>query len=218
MTLAIPSRHDEAGATSPIMELAERAGVWRLSLEQYREMVRAGIIGEDDDVELLRGVIVKKDRGVAGKGSMGHDPIHVLVVSLLTELAVKVNCDRHHLKIQLPIECPPDGAPEPDGAIVRGAARDYAGRLPSAADTSCVIEVAHSSLPRDRGEKLGIYAAAGIGQYILINLQNNTVEVYTEPDRIGERYQATRIIARGQKLSIQLPDGILEIDAGQVLP
>ena len=104
------------------------------------------------------------------------------------------------------------------GAIVRGSVRDYTDRLPSALDTSCVIEAARSSLVRDREEKLAIYAAAGIAQYLLINLQNNTVEVYSQPDTIHERYQAMRTLARGEKLSLRLPDGLLEIDAGEVLP
>jgi hypothetical protein len=50
--------------------------------------------------------------------------LHRLVVALLTPLAGRINSERCHLQIQLPVECPPGGAPEPDGSIVRGAPRD----------------------------------------------------------------------------------------------
>jgi len=44
-----------------------------------------------------------------------------------------------------------------------------------------VIEVADSSLSRDRGIKLRSYARAGIACYWIINLLERCVEVYTRP-------------------------------------
>jgi len=181
-------------------------------------MIEEGIVPEDSTVELLRGVMVRKDRSVIGEDPKRHSPLHVLVVSLLTALAGRINCDRWYLQIQLPVVCPPDGAPEPDAAIVRGAPRDYVDRLPAAGDVSCVIEVAHSSLERDREDKLPSYAAAGIGQYVIINLQNMTVEVYEQPDAAGGQYRKRVTLERGERLELKLPDGVFGVEVGEVLP
>ena len=117
------------------------------------------------------------------------------------------------------MSCPPDGAPEPDGAIVRGEAREYVHRIPTASDVSCVIEAAHSSLDRDREDKLPIYAAAGVPQYVILNLQNGSMEVYTDPDPAGEQYRTKQTVAKTGRISLRLPDaGSLDVEARELLP
>jgi Uma2 family endonuclease len=179
-----------------------------ITVEQYHRMVEQGIVLEDGTVELLRGALVRKDRSSPGEDPMGHSPLHKLVVASLTALAGRINqSGACHLQIQLPVSCPPDGEPEPDASIVRGGPRDYVDRLPGAADVSCVIEVAHSSVQRDREVKLPIYASAGIGQYVLINLETRTIEVYSAPDRSDEQYRSKATLDRTQSLSLWLPQG-----------
>ena len=65
--------------------------------------------------------------------------------------------------------------------ILRENLQAYRQRLATAADAWCVVEVADSSYERDRGEKYRAYAAAGVEQYIIINLRNRTAE-----DRFAE--------------------------------
>jgi Uma2 family endonuclease len=190
-----------------------------ITLEQYQRMIDEGIVSEGTPVELLSGVLVRKDRSVIGEDPMAHSPLHVLVVSLISALASRINNERRHLKIQLPVACPPDGAPEPDGSIVRGTPRDYVDRLPGPHEVWCVIEVAHSSLERDREDKLPIYASAGIGQYIVINLQNNTIEQYNDPDPAAATYRTKSTITRGQNIRLSLGEGEwLDLQAGELLP
>jgi hypothetical protein len=84
---------------------------------------------------------------------------------------------------------------------------------------SCVVEVAHSSIHRDRAVKLPIYAHAGIGQYVLINLENNSIEVYTDPEPASEQYRSKTTLARADKLAIRLPQGgEFVVTAAEVLP
>lgn len=189
-----------------------------LTLQQYAAMIEQGIVPEDASVELLDGALVRKDRSVLGEDPMGHSPLHKMVVSLLAALAARINSERRHLQVQLPIACPPDAAPEPDASVVRGAPRDYADRLPAGADVSTVVEVAHSSLLRDREDKLPIYAGAGIPQYVIINLQNGTIEVYEDPDRAAELYRSKRTLDRDAVLELRLPDGVLALAAAELLP
>jgi Uma2 family endonuclease len=189
-----------------------------LTLEQYHMMIEVGIIPEDSTIEMLRGILVRKDRSVIGEDQRRHSPLHASVVSLLTQLSTRISRQQCHLQIQLPIECPPNSEPEPDGSIIRGTPRDYPDRLPGPGDVSCVIEAAHSSLERDREDKLSIYAAAGVPQYVIINLQNQTIEIYQDPDRAGERYQTHTNRQRGQTLELQLPQGVFEIQTDELLP
>jgi hypothetical protein len=71
--------------------------VRRLTVEEYQRIVKAGILQPEDNVELLRGLIVCKDRGLVGQTGRAHDPLHLLIVSKLVKLAGRVNCDRWHL-------------------------------------------------------------------------------------------------------------------------
>jgi Uma2 family endonuclease len=75
-----------------------------------------------------------------------------------------------------------DSEPEPDGAVARGAPRDYLDRHPGPADVVLAIEVADTTLQRDRGIKLRIYAGSGIPVYWIVNLAERRVAVYTQPD------------------------------------
>jgi Uma2 family endonuclease len=190
-----------------------------ITVDQYHKMIEHGIVAEDATVELLRGVLSRKDRSSPGQDPMGHSPLHRVVVAALTALAGRVNRPCCHLQIQLPVSVPPHSEPEPDAAIVRGAVRDYTDRIPGGADVSCVIEVAHSSIRRDRELKAAIYASVGIKQYVLINLENNTVEVYTDPETSAEQYRTKITLDRTQGLSLQLPDGnLFAVKTAEVLP
>ena len=149
---------------------------------------------------------------------MGHSPLHAAMVALLAQLADQINREVCHLRIQLPIVCPDESAPEPDASIVRGQPRDYVGRLPGAADATCVIEAAHSSLDRDREDKLPLYASAGIPQYIIVNLQNLTLEVHTDPDPAAEIYRSKVTVERAGTVALRLPTGEVTIEAREILP
>jgi Uma2 family endonuclease len=137
----------------------------------------------------------------------------------LTRLAPAIDTPNRHVQIQLPLVCGEDQMPEPDFAVIRGADRDYADKLPTAADAFCVLEVADPSLERDVEEKLPIYAAAGIAQYIILNLRNRTAGEYTAPDTATARYSPPTVIPETGTLSIRVgPDEILPIPLSELLP
>ncbi len=186
-----------------------------LTVEQYHRMLETGILAEGEPIELLDGLLVPKDRGEA----MTINPLHSLVVSLLLELAPRLEPFGCHLKTQSPITIEPEHEPEPDGLIVRGNPRDYVDRHPGPADVSCLIEVADSSLERDRTTKQRIFAKAGIGQYLILNLAESQVEVYEEPRITEGRYGSVRVLPKGETVSVRIPDGRrLKIEVTQLLP
>jgi hypothetical protein len=69
--------------------------------------------------------------------------------------------------------------PLPDVAVVVGAGRDYAAQHPKTA--ALLVEVADSSLRRDRTIKAHRYARAGIADYWTVNLVDRRLEVYRNP-------------------------------------
>ena len=166
----------------------DRAVLLPLTVEQYHQMIERGILVEGDPYELLDGHIVRKDRSAAGEDpmSVGHE--HIWVIQKLARLDSKLGRLGCHMRTQAPVTLPPYDEPEPDGSIVLGTEDDYTQRHPGAADVTCVIEVADSSLRRDRTIKLRIYANAGIAQYVIINLPDRIVEVYTHPRKGRGRY------------------------------
>lgn len=145
--------------------------IYRLSVAQYRAMAEAGILGEEDAVELLAGWLVPK---------MTLFPPHALATGLLQDALTRLLPHGWFLKVQDAIDTP-DSAPEPDLAVARGARRDYAHRHPGPADLALVVEVSESSLRQDQGVKKRLYAFAGISIYWIVNLVERRIEVYSQP-------------------------------------
>lgn len=144
---------------------------YRFTVEQYRRMSEAGILTEEDRVELLEGWLIPK---------MTHHPPHDASISLTQgELASRLPPD-WMVRIQSALNTE-DSEPEPDIAVVRGSARRYARAHPKPKDIGMLVEVAESSLAEDRVRKGRLYARARIPVYWIINLVEGIIEVYTRP-------------------------------------
>ena len=174
-----------------------------LTLEQYHGMIAAGILAEGEPIELLDGLLVRRSRG---EGMTTH-PQHALAVSTLTMLLVPAVAGTGcHVRVQSPVTLPPRDEPEPDLALILGRPADFADRHPGPADVTCVIEVAGSSLERDRTIKQRIYAAAGIPQYVIINLVQARVEVFEKPDSAKGRYRWRAELVGDKEVALLLPE------------
>lgn len=181
----------EPGARNVIGEsVAGRLEILPLSVEQYDRMIDEGILPEDTAVELLDGVLVRKDRGDAGGDPMTVGEVHAYVVKQLAYLGLRLDPAVLHLQTQQPVVIPGAGEPEPDAAIVLQPIT--ATGKPRAEHVSCVIEVAGTSLDRDRTTKLRHYARGGIPQYVILVLADRMAEEYLQADTENGTY-ATRI-------------------------
>lgn len=181
--------------------------VWKFSVKQYHEMINAGILGEDDPVELLEGVLVTK---------MAKNPQHSLVTNLLREALARLISQGWYVNTQEPITFA-DSEPEPDVAVIQGALRQYADRHPGAEETALVIEVADSSLSRDRGQKKRIYARAGIPVYWIVNLIERKIEVYSEPSELD--YQRRQDFESDEEITVVIEGRELgRIAVSELLP
>lgn len=155
----------------PLQAILPTELVWQLSIDQYHEMIQAGILTEDDPVELLEGILVPKAPKKAP---------HTLTTDLTREALSGVLGVGWQVKSQDPLTTA-DSEPEPDVMIARGERRHYADRHPTPEEVALVVEVADSTLQRDQVTKKRLYARAGILIYWIINLIDRQIEVYTEP-------------------------------------
>ena len=147
--------------------------IWPLSLEQYHQMIRAGILTEDDPVELLEGRLVRK---------MSKNPPHRRAKRRLLHALGRIVPGGWYVEEQEPISIAASPSePEPDVFIARGSDDDYIDRNPGPADLALVVEIADSSLAIDRGTKKGIYAGAAIPAYWIVNIPGRRIEVYSDP-------------------------------------
>jgi Uma2 family endonuclease len=156
----------------PLPAILPPLPVRRFTVDEYHQMIQAGILGEDDDVELLEGWIVPK---------MARNPAHDAVVSIMLVDVLPPRIPKGLFCRGQSAITTDDSEPEPDVALVRGSTRDYMAHHPTPTDMALVIEVAGSSLSRDRSNKARIYATAAVPVYWIINLIDHQVEVYTDP-------------------------------------
>lgn len=170
-------------SASPILRDAVegRATLLPWTVEQYHWAIRTGFLPEDTTFELIDGWIVRKDRSEAGEDPMTIGDRHRLAVHRLARLMPQFESHACFLQSQQPIALPPRNEPEPDAAIVRGEVDSYTDGAPGAADVLCAVEVADGSLRRDRDAKFKAYAAGGIPCYVIVNLVEDVIEVYTTP-------------------------------------
>ncbi len=145
--------------------------IWRFSVREYHDMIRAGILGEDDPVELLDGWLVPK---------MMKNPPHSAATDLVRYALEGIVPKGWYVRSQDAITLA-TSEPEPDAVVVRGDRRTYVDRHPGPEDVALVVEVADASLKRDRTSKKRLYAQAGIPSYWIVNLVEGRIEVYTDP-------------------------------------
>ncbi len=147
------------------------ASIAQFSVARYQKMIETGILTATDKVELLENYVVLK---------MPRNPRHDSSVQRLLRPVLRVLPAAWDVRIQSAVTLP-DSQPEPDLALVRGSASDYATRHSGPADIGQLTEVADSSLLRDQRDKTRIYARANIPIYWIINLVDQQVEVYSQP-------------------------------------
>jgi Uma2 family endonuclease len=190
-----------------------------LSVEQYHEMISNGILREGDSVELIDGILIRKDRADQGGDPMSHGPRHAFTLKRLQRSLRSVEDGGYHLHCQLPVTLDGIREPEPDLAVVRGREEDYTDRHPGPADIAAVMEVSDSSLTLDRTTKQRLYASAAIPIYWIVNLVENQIEVYDNPQPSAGEYGRRIDFRPGRSVTLSLGEDLgVEVAVAGVLP
>lgn len=167
--------------------------VKRFTVGEYQELIRLGFLTEDDPYELLEGWLVHK---------MTKNPPHEFAVEFLNKFFQSHLSEKWRCRCQQSITLA-DGQPEPDIAIVGGVPNRQ--QHPLASEARLVIEVADTSLARDRTTKLRSYARAAIPEYWIVNVEANEIEVFRLPTS-GATYTERRVFHPGDDISLSLDD------------
>src|SRR5262245_57943252 len=153
-----------------------------LTVEQYHEMIVNRILPEGAPIELIDGLLVRKDRGAQGGNYMSVGPMHVVSIKRLeTTVNRRTGDEDCHTRNQAPVTIPDISEPGPDLSLAKGPPEAYGKHHPGPKDLLAIFEVADSSLNFDRTTKQRIYATAGIPTYWIVNLVDNQIEVYAQP-------------------------------------
>ena len=166
---------------------------WRFTVHDYHRMGEAGILHEDDRVELIEGELVE----MTAIGTR-----HFSCVNRLNRLLVMNVGDEAIVSVQNPVRLNEYNEPQPDVTVIR--TRDYRESLPMPEDVLLLIEVSDTTIAYDRRVKLPLYARAGFREVWIVDLARETVGRHTDPS--GKSYRRADRLRRGQTLeSISLP-------------
>ena len=177
-----------------------------ITTDEYHQMIAAGIIHEGARIELILGQMFD----MAAKGTR-HT---VATTELMGELLLILG-KRAKIRCQEPITLPNHSEPEPDIAIANLRQDNYLDSHPSPIDLILVVEVADSSLDFDKTTKANLYAAAGIQEYWIVNLIDDRLEIYRQPN--SSIYTSIQILSAQGSIQIpQFPD--LSIGLAAIFP
>jgi Uma2 family endonuclease len=166
------------------------------TVDDIRRMVDAGVIREDERIELIEGELV-----VMAAKSIGHD----IVKNAFTMALARAVPDDLFVSIESTIQLAPDILVEPDIAVVTRSV--YAGQdrqsfaRPRPEDILLLIEVAASSMTYDRKVKARLYARHGIREFWVIDANERATWIHTGPSGDGW----TSIVTRGSEEALTTP-------------
>jgi Uma2 family endonuclease len=141
----------------------------RFTVDEYERMAEAGILGEDDRVELLEGEIVEM---------APIEPVHAGCVNRLNHLLMSRLGDRAVVSVQNPIRLSLHSEPQPDVVLLRARDDFYSAGHAGPGDVLLAVEVCWATAAYDGLVKLPLYARAGVAQAWLVDLDGGAVEAY----------------------------------------
>lgn len=182
-------------------ELEPQIHLWTIA--DYHQMIESGILDEGDRVELLEGKIVCMSP---------QRPFHASSVQRSSRLLFRLLGDLAEIRIQLPVTLGNKSEPEPDVAVVKLDVNEYSLRHPESADIYLLIEVADSTITKDRKQKSIIYAKNQVLEYWILDLQRRQVYIFRQPE--AQSYREQFVLSSSDTVTLQaFPDIAIALDA-----
>jgi Uma2 family endonuclease len=169
----------------------------RFTVDEYERMGQAGILSEDDRVELIDGEIIE----MAPIGTQ-----HAAVVTRLNDVFSPQVRPQALVSVQNPLHADPHSEPQPDLMLVKRRDDYYSSAHPRGPDVVLVVEVSDATLEYDRGVKVPLYARAGIPEVWVVAIPDEEIEVFRRPSAEGYRSVTRR--RRGDVLSVEALPGV----------
>ncbi|AFZ45690.1 protein of unknown function DUF820 [Halothece sp. PCC 7418] len=171
------------------------------TIDDYERMIEVGLL-DDRRVELLNGEIV--EMSPEGKP---HAYYCTATKDYLTHPLRGQAVIREAAPITIPSS---DSQPEPDLAIVEPLGREYLQHHPYPENIFWLIEFSNSSLEKDLTVKRKTYAAAGIQEYWVRDLKQETLKVFREP--IAADYTVEITLTTGTINPVSFPDVVISVE------
>ncbi len=182
-------------ATESALDIGQ---VHRLSTDEYHRLIESGGFDEDARVELIDGLLADMS-----PKTREHENA---IAWLARQLIVAIDSDRYEVRVGGPLTLE-HSEPEPDLTVIpHDAPRPY-----HPATAALVIEVSASSLRRDLARKPSLYAAAGVGEYWVIDLDGRRAVIHRDPRRDGYA-DIAEVHAGGELLPTGLDIGAMGLD------
>lgn len=173
-----------------------------ITVAQYYQMLADGVLHEDDRVELIEGEL----HWMTPIGSPHAACINYLVAIFNQQLARQAV-----ILPQNPIHLDDHSEPQPDVSMARWRPDYYRAGHPTPADLLLLVEVSDTTLREDRRVKAPLYARFGIPEYWIVNLPQNVIEIYTDPQ--DGQYRRRVLRRRGEQIAPQaFPDLLIGVD------
>lgn len=180
-------------------EVIESEGVRLLKRVEYEFLARQGAF-DDEKVELLFGLVVPMP---------ATDHTHGNAVSIIMTAFVRALGDRAKVWSQTSFAASDISMPQPDVFLVPSDV-NYWKQHPERA--YLVVEVARSSLTRDRKIKTRLYGLADVDEYWIVNHVDGVIEVYR--DRLSDgSWRSLTVYQRGESIApLAFPDVAIAVD------
>lgn len=176
--------------------------VLRLSIVEYHGMIERGAFEglRGKNIELVHGEL----RNMSPQGPWHSEGVDFIARWSFDNLAAS----EARVRVQEPVTfLDSDSEPEPD--IVWAKPKRYRDGHPEADDVLLLVEVALSTLSACLGERADLFAAAGIQDYWVIDLEHRSVHVLRDPQN-GE-YQSRQECTSGSVASLAFPQVALSL-------
>lgn len=173
----------------------------RFTVDQYHRMEEAGILADDDRVELVDGAIVEAPP-VEGQ--------HAVAVRRIADALATAAGERAAVRERTPVALGGQSEPEADVCVVLPGTSDSPDRPPRPADLLLLVEVCDTSVAFDDDVKSPLYAEAGVIETWLVDVAADVVIVARDPQRCG--YMDKRRVTPGETIvPLMLPGAAVAV-------
>ncbi len=170
----------------------------RFTRAEYYRMSDLGILKPGERTELIDGEIVTMP---------AQNLPHANAVTASNMILTSTYFETHAVRCQLPVTLADDCEPEPDFALVTAEhmrESNLQGKHPTCPDL--ILEISDRSLGYDRGEKVGLFARAGVPEYWILNVQRRILEVRRDPasdeeSPFGFHYRSIRLHSEAERVA-----------------
>jgi Uma2 family endonuclease len=173
----------------------------RFTVKDYYRMAETGVLTPETRVELLDGEII--DMSPIG-------PFHGGVTNFLNQFFSVAAKGRWITAVQNPLRLNDHSEPQPDLMLLKPSPDFYRRQHPRPEDVFLLVEISDSTLEKDQEQKLPAYARAAIAEVWIIDLNDESIQVYREPHFAG--YFAKTVLRVGDHAApFAFPDVVVDV-------